>query len=48
MEQHYASYPEKLIETPIKAVTVKSKDSIVLDPFAGSGTTLLKVSKDGT
>ena len=45
VEQHYASYPEKLIETPIKACTVKSKDSIVLDPFAGSGTTLLKAQK---
>jgi DNA modification methylase len=42
-EKHFASYPEKLIETPIKACSPKG--GIVLDPFAGSGTTLLKARK---
>jgi len=34
---HFAVYPEKLCETPIKAGCPKL--GIVLDPFAGSGTT---------
>jgi DNA modification methylase len=44
-DNHYATYPEELIEIPIKACSKKSKDSIVLDPFAGSGTTLIKAQK---
>lgn len=36
-EQHYATYPTKLIETPIKAGCPQG--GIVLDPFLGSGTT---------
>jgi site-specific DNA-methyltransferase (adenine-specific) len=36
-EQHYATYPPKLIETPILAGCPEG--GIVLDPFAGSGTT---------
>lgn len=34
---HFAPYPEKLIETPIKACC--PKDGIILDIFMGSGTT---------
>jgi DNA modification methylase len=35
--QHYAAYPEKLCETPILAGC--PSDGVVLDPFAGTGTT---------
>lgn len=42
-EHHFATYPEELIEIPIKACSPKG--GIVLDPFAGSGTTLLKARK---
>ncbi len=41
-EAHFAVYPEKLIETPIKACSPEG--GIVLDIFFGSGTTGL-VSK---
>jgi site-specific DNA-methyltransferase (adenine-specific) len=34
---HYATFPEKLIEIPIKAGC--PMDGIVLDPFMGAGTT---------
>ena len=40
---HFATFPEKLIETPIKAGCPKG--GIVLDPFMGSGTTAV-VSKE--
>lgn len=40
---HFATYPEKLIETPIKSCT--DLDGIVLDPFNGSGTTCLTAKK---
>ena len=43
-ESHFATYPEELIEVPIKACT-KKREGIVLDPFAGSGTTLIKTKK---
>jgi site-specific DNA-methyltransferase (adenine-specific) len=36
-EAHFATYPEELCETPIKAGSPKG--GIVLDPFFGSGTT---------
>jgi site-specific DNA-methyltransferase (adenine-specific) len=36
-DNHFAVYPERLVETPIKAGC--PKDGIVLDPFLGSGTT---------
>lgn len=36
-EQHYATYPTKLIQTPIEAGCPVG--GVVLDPFAGSGTT---------
>jgi len=38
-EAHFATFPEKLVERPIKASC--PKDGIVLDPFAGSGTVAL-------
>lgn len=42
---HYAAYPAKLIETPIKAGCPVG--GIVLDPFMGSGTTALAAKKLG-
>jgi site-specific DNA-methyltransferase (adenine-specific) len=36
-DAHFATYPEELCETPIKAGS--RKGGIVLDPFFGSGTT---------
>lgn len=42
---HYASYPEKLLEIPIDACS--PPDGIVLDPFAGSGTTLVVAQRMG-
>ena len=38
-EAHFATFPEKLIETPIRACC--SENGIVLDPYCGSGTTLI-------
>lgn len=49
-EKHYAVFPEKLIETPIKAGCPKEidgKKGIVLDPFLGSGTTAIVSRKLG-
>jgi site-specific DNA-methyltransferase (adenine-specific) len=43
-EAHFAVYPEKLIETPIKASC--PVNGVVLDPFAGSGTTGLVALKN--
>jgi DNA modification methylase len=40
---HFAVYPPKLVETPIKAGCPEK--GIVLDPFAGSGTTALVAAK---
>ena len=37
MDAHFAVYPEKLIETPIKAGCPEG--GTVLDPFCGAGTT---------
>jgi DNA modification methylase len=47
IENHFASYPEELIEIPIKACTKQEVDniSLVLDPFNGSGTTCVKSQK---
>jgi site-specific DNA-methyltransferase (adenine-specific) len=42
-DPHFASYPEKLIEIPIKACCPEC--GIVLDPFFGSGTTGLVALK---
>ena len=42
---HFAVYPERLCETPIKAGC--PEDGIVLDPFAGSGTTCLVAKRLG-
>lgn len=36
-EAHFATFPEKLVETPI--LSGCPQDGVVLDPFAGSGTT---------
>ncbi|MCP4695495.1 MAG: site-specific DNA-methyltransferase [Gammaproteobacteria bacterium] len=42
-EAHFAVFPEKLVETCLLAGT--SAKSLVLDPFCGSGTTLLVASR---
>lgn len=42
-EKHFATYPEELIITPIKACC--PENGIVLDPFMGSGTTAV-VARD--
>ena len=44
-EAHFAVYPPELCEKPIKATC--PPDGIVLDPFAGAGTTLLKAKELG-
>jgi len=43
--KHFAMFPEKLIETPLKAGC--PKEGIVLDPFFGAGTTGLVALKQG-
>lgn len=42
-EAHFATYPEELCETPIKAGCPEG--GLVLDPFAGAGTTCLVAKK---
>lgn len=42
-DAHFATYPPKLIETPIKAGC--KENGIVLDPFMGSGTTAIVAKK---
>ena len=42
-DAHYAPYPVQLIETPIKAGC--PPDGVVLDPFVGSGTTIIAALK---
>ena len=44
-EAHFAVFPEKLPETCIKAAS--REDDIILDPFAGAGTTLWVAKKLG-
>jgi len=44
-EAHFAVYPPELCEKPIKATC--PEDGVVLDPFAGAGTTLLKAKELG-
>jgi DNA modification methylase len=44
-EAHFATYPEKLCEVPIKAGCPKG--GIVLDPFFGAGTTGLVAKQQG-
>jgi DNA modification methylase len=44
-EEHYASYNPELIEKPIKAGC--PENGIILDPFMGSGTTLVAAKKLG-
>lgn len=43
LENHYASYPPNLVETPIRAST--NRDDLVLDPFCGSGVTLFEADR---
>lgn len=45
LENHYAVYPPRLVETPILAGCPPG--GIVLDPFAGSGTTALVAKRLG-
>ena len=42
---HFATYPPELCEKPIKATC--PPNGVVLDPFAGAGTTLLKAKELG-
>ena len=42
---HFAVFPPKLVEIPMKAST--KENDIVLDPFAGSGTTGVVAKKLG-
>ena len=44
-EAHFAVYPPELCEKPIKASC--PKEGVVLDPFTGAGTTLLKAKELG-
>lgn len=44
-DKFYAAYPEKLVEIAINACCPQEDDSIVLDPFLGSGTTALVALK---
>jgi len=44
-DAHFATFPEALVETPIKAGC--PPDGIVLDPFAGTGTTCRVAKKLG-
>lgn len=44
-EAHFATFPEELVARCLKAGS--RRDSIVLDPFAGSGTTLLVAERLG-
>lgn len=43
--KHYAVYPEKLVERMVKCST--RPGDVVLDPFVGSGTTVLEAEKLG-
>lgn len=44
-DAHFAVYPPELCEKPIKATC--PENGVVLDPFAGAGTTLLKAKELG-
>lgn len=44
-DAHFAVYPPELCEKPIKATCPKG--GVVMDPFAGAGTTLLKAKELG-
>jgi site-specific DNA-methyltransferase (adenine-specific) len=43
--RHFAVYPEELVETPIRAGCPEG--GVILDPFSGSGTTLLVARRLG-
>ena len=44
-DAHYAAFPLELIELPIKAGCPRG--GVVLDPFVGSGTTIIAALKHG-
>lgn len=44
-EAHFAMYPSRLVETPIKAGCPEG--GVVLDPFMGSGTTAVVARRLG-
>lgn len=44
-KKHYAAYPEDLCKIPILATC--PKDGIIVDPFAGTGTTMLAAKRLG-
>lgn len=44
-EAHFAVYPRELVETPLKAGC--PENGIVLDPFAGAGTTAVEAKRQG-
>jgi len=44
-DEHYAAYPETLVERPVKATCPEG--GVVMDPFAGTGTTLRVASDMG-
>ena len=44
-EAHFACFPTKLVRKPLKATC--PKDGVILDPFVGSGTTLLEAQNQG-
>jgi len=46
-ENHFATYPEELIRTPILACTDESEHNLILDPFMGTGTTAVLAQKMG-
>jgi DNA modification methylase len=46
-EAHFATFPPKLVEPCILAGTPTDRESIVLDPFLGSGTTALVARRLG-
>lgn len=43
-DDHFAPFPELLVERPIKAMP---EDALILDPFAGTGTTCKVASREG-
>lgn len=46
-DAHFAVFPEKLVETPIRACCPPPPNGVVLDPFMGSGTVGVVAKKQG-
>jgi site-specific DNA-methyltransferase (adenine-specific) len=44
-DEHFAAFPEQLVERAVKAAC--PKDGVVLDPFAGTGTTCKVAAENG-